>query len=58
MKYQIREIATYTIEAESAQEAINKFLGPEGIKCPFPTEVEDRSVYDEQGNWCETSDEL
>ena len=58
MKYQIRETAVYEVEASSAQEAINKFLGPDGIKCPFPTEVEDRSVYDEKGFWCETSDDL
>jgi hypothetical protein len=56
MKYQIRETAVYTVEADSAQEALDVFLGPKGITSPFPVVVDEREVYDEKGNWCETNE--
>ena len=57
MKYQIKETATYEVEASSGQEALNVFLGPKGITSPFPVTVDERDVYDEKGNWCETKEE-
>ena len=56
--YRIYEEAEYWIEANSAQEAIDKYLGPKGITCSVAEEcrIIDRAVYDVKGNWCETTE--
>lgn len=55
--FTIRELVTYQVEAETAQDAMRKFLNDdESPNCYF-TNAEDRTIEDEEGNLCEVDEE-